>query len=154
MCCYCSGVTGGSVLTVPPWHFSEGNFCWHTRKIESKEKRGNGGQNNKNCEREGGKLKMEGEEVWNCAEDLFFFFFFFFFFFCFSLFKTTEICLERNTMEISTRKRIFHAGKKSGKVTLPPLKNIPLTPLYYWHCAGVCIDYIATFNILWLYCHL
>ena len=24
---------------------------------------------------------------------------------------------------------IFHAGKKSGKLTLPPLKNIPLTLL-------------------------
>ena len=26
-------------------------------------------------------------------------------------------------------KVIFHAGKKSGKLTLPPLKDIPLTPL-------------------------
>ena len=38
-----------------------------------------------------------------------------------------------NKMKISTRKRRFHAGKKSGKVSLPLLKNIPLTPLLLRH---------------------
>ena len=38
-------------------------------------------------------------------------------------FETTEICLGPTKVEISTGK------KKSGKVTLPLLENIPLTPL-------------------------
>ena len=33
-------------------------------------------------------------------------------------------------MEISTRKKAFHTGKKLRNVTLPPLKDIPLTSLY------------------------
>ena len=31
--------------------------------------------------------------------------------------------------EISTGKKLFTPGKKSEKITLPPLKNIPLMPL-------------------------
>ena len=59
------------------------------------------------------------------------FFFFSFFFFCFSLFKTTEICFGSTKMKIFYRGKAFHTGKKSGKMTLPPLKNIPLMPLLY-----------------------
>ena len=49
----------------------------------------------------------------------------------FSLFKITEICFGSTKMGILYREKAFHAGrgKKSGKMTLPPLKNIPLTPL-------------------------
>ena len=55
---------------------------------------------------------------------------FFFFFFCLSLFETTEICLGSTKLEISTgKKEHFMVGKKSGKVSLPLLKNIPLTSL-------------------------
>ena len=32
-------------------------------------------------------------------------------------------------MEIFYREKAFHAGKKSGKITLPPQKNFPVTPL-------------------------
>ena len=32
-------------------------------------------------------------------------------------------------MGIFYREKAFHAGKKSGKMTLPPLKDIPLTPM-------------------------
>ena len=49
-------------------------------------------------------------------------YFFFFFFFCCSLFITTE------NGNFFTRKKHF-TPEKSGKMTLPPLKNIPLTPL-------------------------
>ena len=53
--------------------------------------------------------------------------------------ETTEICLGFAKVEISTgekncilhrgEKRAFRTGKKSGKVTLSLLKNVPLTPL-------------------------
>ena len=45
----------------------------------------------------------------------------------FSLFKTTEICFG------STKMGIFYREKKSGKMTLPLLKNIPLMPLERLH---------------------
>ena len=57
-----------------------------------------------------------------------FFFFFFGFVFCFSLFETTHCILFW-----LPGKSIFHAGKKSGKVTLPLLKNIPLMLLCTVH---------------------
>ena len=56
-------------------------------------------------------------------------FFFFFFFFGFTLFKTTEICFGSTKMGIFYREKHFTPGKNSEKMTLPPLKNIPLTPL-------------------------
>ena len=49
-------------------------------------------------------------------------------FFCL-LFKTTKICFGSTQMEIFYREKAFHAGKKSGKITLPPQKNFPVTPL-------------------------
>ena len=51
------------------------------------------------------------------------------FVFSFSLFKTTEFFFSLPKWEFSTRKKHFTPGKKSGKMTLPPLKNISLTPL-------------------------
>ena len=54
---------------------------------------------------------------------IYLFIFFFFCFFCFSLFKSTEICSGSTTMGF------FYQEKNSGKMTLPSLKNIPLTPL-------------------------
>ena len=74
------------------------------------------------------------------AEYLFFFFFFFLIFV--SVFETTEICLGVYQNGHFYRKKqkqnkTFHAGKKSGNVTLPPLKNIPLTSLYIdIYCGG------------------
>ena len=67
------------------------------------------------------------------------------FFFCISLFKTTEIYFGSITMGIFYREKAFHTRKKSGKMTLPLLKNNPLTPLLVtrvpsWsitHCAIV-----------------
>ena len=75
--------------------------------------------------REGGELLMEVGKVIKRGEDLFFFFFF-----SFSLLKTTEICFGSTKMGILYREKAFHAGKKkSGKMTLPPQKNMPVTPL-------------------------
>ena len=54
----------------------------------------------------------------------------FFFFFWLSLFETTEICLGSTKYgNFYQEKKAFGVGKKSGKVTLPLLKNIPLMPL-------------------------
>ena len=62
--------------------------------------------------------KWKMKKVWKWVEDLFFFFFFFFFF-CWPLFGTTEIYLRSTKMDNFTGKsHIFHAGKKSGKLTL------------------------------------
>ena len=63
---------------------------------------------------------------------LFFFFFLlcFVLFFCFSLLKTTEICFgSTKNGNFLLRKKHFMPGKRSGKMTIPPLKNIPLMPL-------------------------
>ena len=62
-----------------------------------------------------GKVEIDGEKVTKRGEA----FFFFFFFFCFSLFKATEISFGSTKMGIFYREKAFHAGKKSGKMTLP-----------------------------------
>ena len=57
------------------------------------------------------------------------------FLFSFSLFKMSKISLGFTKMEIPYREKAFHAGKKkSGKMTLPPQKNVfPVTPLRHKH---------------------
>ena len=57
--------------------------------------------------------------------------FLFFVLFCFSchFFETTEICLGSTKMEITGKNHISRSEKIGKKLTLPPLKNIPLTPL-------------------------
>ena len=51
------------------------------------------------------------------------------FVFCFSLLKTTKISFGSPKWELSTGKKNFMSGKKSGKMILPPQKNMPVTPL-------------------------
>ena len=80
-------------------------------KMEQKKKKGN-------QKREGGKLKMEGGRLQN--EGLFF---------AFHFSKPLKIVSGPPKWEFSTGKKCFTSGKKSGKTTLPPLKNIPLMPL-------------------------
>ena len=53
-----------------------------------------------------------------------------FFFFAFTLLKTTKICFGSTKMGIFYREKAFHTGKKSGKMTLPPQKNMSVTPLH------------------------
>ena len=58
------------------------------------------------------------------------FFLLIYLFFCFSLLKTTEICFGSTKMGILYwEKNISHREKKSGKMALPPQKNMPVTPL-------------------------
>ena len=79
-----------------------------------------------------GRLKIGNGSRKSSKKDLrtFFFFFFFFFFLCFSLLKTTEICFGSTKMgNFLPGKRISRREKKSGKITLPTQKNMPVTPL-------------------------
>ena len=73
-----------------------------------------------------GKLKREVESFFFFC---FCFCFCFFFLFCFSLLKTTEIFFGQPKWKFPTGKSISHREKKSGKMTLPPQKNFPVTPL-------------------------
>ena len=47
----------------------------------------------------------------------------------FLLLKTTGICFGSTKMGIFYRKKHFTPGKKLGKMSLPPQKNMPITPL-------------------------
>ena len=67
------------------------------------------------------------------------------FFFSFHFFETTDfvcvcvcVCVYQNG-NFLPGKSIFHVGK----VTLPPLKNIPLTPLRQWSKSVECIYYLC-----------
>ena len=74
---------------------------------------------------------------------LWFLFFFLSFFFCFSLFRTTESCFRSTKMGIFylfwvyqngnflSGKSISRQEKNQEKMTLPPLRNIPVTPLIF-----------------------
>ena len=54
-----------------------------------------------------GKVTKSGEDLW----------------------KKTKICFGSTKMRIFYQKKHFTPGKKSGKMTLPPQKNIPVMPL-------------------------
>ena len=66
---------------------------------------------------EGGKVTKRGEYP---------FFFFFFFAFAFHFSKCLKFVLSLPKWEFSTGKRHFRPGKKSGKMTLPPQKDMPV----------------------------
>ena len=68
----------------------------------------------------------EGEEVRT-------FFFFFFFFLLFSFENDGNLFLGLPKWKFSTGKKHFTPGKKSGKMTLPPQKSMPVTPLKKIH---------------------
>ena len=131
----CSGITGGGVRgRVPPRDIWQGNFCWPTRKKRQRKRKGKGVKIEKKrrkivkrkVEIESGRWKSFKSYKMRRG----------FFFFCFSLFKTTKICLGSTKMEIFYREKAFHARKKSGKMTLPPQKNFPVTPLTVRGCLG------------------
>ena len=109
---------GGRVAECPP-RLLTGKFLLTYQEKRGKEKRKNEAEKKENWE--SGKFK-----VTKWGEDLFFFFFFF----CaFPFWKPLKFVLGLPKMEFSTRKKHYALGKKSGIMTLPPLKNIPLTSL-------------------------
>ena len=96
--------------------------------LPGKERQGKQGKWRKKegkLKKEGGKLKMEGEKLQN-KEGPFFFPFLFFFTFQ----NLWNLFWVLSKLEFSTRKKHFMTGKKkSGKMTFPPLKNVPLMRL-------------------------
>ena len=129
-----SGVTGGGgggrVGRVPPRDFWLGNFCLTYREERGKEKRENGARKKEDQKRESGKLIMEGGKVTKWGEDPFFFF---------SLLKPLNFFWVYQNGNFLPGKSILHCKKKkkTGKMTLPPLKNIPLTPLWEGTCCAL-----------------
>ena len=68
-----------------------------------------------------GKERKRGEDL--------FFFFFFFSFLLFIFEKDGNLFWVYQNGNFLPGKSHFHAGKKSGKMTLLPQKNMPVTPL-------------------------
>ena len=86
---------------------------------------------------------MEVGKVIKRGEDLFFFFFFFFLLFTFEN-DGNLFCTQTG---IFYREKAFHVGKKkkTGKITLPPQKNMPVTPLVRIRNLLVFIKCLKTF---------
>ena len=74
---------------------------------------------------------MERGKATKMRRGSFFLFFCFVFvlFFAFHFSKPLKFALGAPKWEFSTEKKHFMPGKNSGKMTLSPLKNFPLTPL-------------------------
>ena len=101
-------------------NFWPGNFCWPIRKKRGKWKKGKNGEKKENCKKEGVKLKWKEGKLQN-EERTFFFSFYFS--------NPLKFVLGLTKWKFSTGKKHFTPGKKSGKITLPPQKKIPGTPL-------------------------
>ena len=112
--------------------------------------------------------KWEWKMTWKSWGPFFFFFFFFFFFvffcFCFCFFVFVLFCFsllgkqwnffgctkngnfhrEKAKLTPGIVKSDFTRGKKSGKVTLSPQKNFPVTPLLtlYHHTLLLAVDVV------------
>ena len=92
-------------------------FLLTNREKRGKEKKGKWSRKEGKLKKGGGKLKIEGGEVIKWEED----------FFSFHFSKRLKFVLGVPKREFYTGKKDFTRGKKSGKMTLPPQKNIPLT---------------------------
>ena len=114
------GVTAGGKSA--PWHFSPGNFCWPSYQ----EKRGKGKWRRKERNSKKGRWKIgNGRRKSDKGRRGLLLCFVFLLF----PFKPLKFVFGSTKWEFSAGKNNFTPGKKSGKKTLPPLKNIPLMPL-------------------------
>ena len=126
---------GGAGGRGPPRDFWPGNSCWVSGK-KRQGKKGKGVKIEKKRKKIGnGSRKTSEKEV-----RPFFFFFFFFFFFAFHFWKRRKFVLGLPKWEFSTGKKHFTPGKKSGKMTLPPQKNMPVTPLHHLRAGLQCLS--------------
>ena len=118
-----SGVTGGGQGgRVPPQRLLTGKFLLTYREKRGKEKGGKGWK----LRRKGGKLETEAgkrqKKRWGP-------FFFFFFFLLFTFENDENLFWVYQNGNFLPGKNISGREKKSGKMTLPPQKNMPVTPL-------------------------
>ena len=113
---------GARGQSAPPTRdFWPGNFC---SDVSGKKRQGRKGKRGEvKTEKKRRKIEKGRWKSYKMSRRPFFFFFFFFFF-CFSLVKTTKICFGS-----TTKMGIFYREKTSGKMTLPPQRNMPVTPL-------------------------
>ena len=126
----CSSITGGGI--VPPTFFTRKFYDLPRKKGQGGKWRGKEGKFERE-EVENWKWKRKGMKTSRGLLFIYFFNYLFIYLFCLSLFETTEICVwGLPKWTILPGKFIFHAGKKSGNLTLSPLKNIPPTPLHRW----------------------
>ena len=114
---------GGSA----PLDISLGNFCWPTGKREGK-KRGKMEKKRRKIEKGRWKIENGRRKVIKWWEDPLFFLSFLLFTFenhwkLFWVYQNCNFLLGKN---ISRQEK---KNQNSGKITLPPLKNIPLMPL-------------------------
>ena len=101
-----------------PLTFFTGKIFLIYLENKDKEKRENGEEKKENCEREGGKWKIEGKKYENDQRT-----------FLYTFWNHWNLFRVYQNGKFLPGKSIFHTRKKSGIVTLPPLKDIPLTPL-------------------------
>ena len=139
---YLSGITGqgGGGGRMPPEIFHREIFTGLLGK-KGQGKKGKRRGKKENLKGKRWKIEKEEETVWAWAED-----------FCYSLLVTfwnhwNLFGVYQNGL-FSLGKIIFHAGKKSGKLTLPPLKNVPLTPLILVHL----YTYTPVFHLAYYTC--
>ena len=120
----CSGITGGGI--VPPTFFTR-KFYDLPRK---RDKEGNGEEKKENLKGKKWKIENRRGKVWKWAEDLLFYLFIYLFIYLLVTFWTLKFVWGLPEWTILPGKIIFHAGTKSGHMTLLPLKNITPTPLH------------------------
>ena len=135
---------GGRGQSAPPETSDREIFA----DVSGKKRQGKKGKRGENWEEKamkGGKLEMEAgkrqKKRWGP------------FFFAFHFWKRRKFVLGLPKWEFSTGKKHFTPGKKSGKMTLPPQKNMPVTPLF-----GICANGLLTYDLNkmlltpWFYC--
>ena len=105
---------GGRGGRVPPRDFWPGNFCWRIGKKEARKK----GKLRKKVENLKWKQKTLEKEVRT-----------FFFFLLFTFENDENLFWVYQNGNFLPGKSISRREKKSGKMTLPPQKNMPVTPL-------------------------
>ena len=123
---YLGGGAGGRVP--PPPETSDREIFADVSGKKRQGKKGKGVKIEKKRWKKVENWKWKQENVRKRGED-FFFFFFFLFLFAFHFWKRRKFVLGLPKWEFSTGKKHFTPGKKSGKMTLPPQKNMPVTPL-------------------------
>ena len=114
--------------SAPP-HIFHQEILWSTKKKGTR--KGNGEEKKENLKGKKWKIENRRGKVWKWAEDLLFYLFIYLFiYFACHFLKPLKFVWGLPEWTILPGKIIFHAGTKSGNLTLLPLKNITPTPLH------------------------